>query len=76
MTEDLCIELHRYEYDIAINTLQLFIHFSLEFVLANGALQRIDEVGVVCHYKGSCILEPLIEAPRIRTLNHMQVPTQ
>ncbi len=52
MTQDLCIELHRYEYDIAINTLQLIIHFSLEFVLANGALQRFDEVGVVCYITG------------------------
>ncbi len=48
----LCIELCRYEYDIAINTLQLIIHFSLEFVLADGALQRIEEVGVVCYVTG------------------------
>ncbi|XP_064401493.1 ubiquitin carboxyl-terminal hydrolase 40-like isoform X3 [Halichondria panicea] len=42
------LDQERYEYDIAINTLQLIIHFSLEFVLANGALQRIDEGSDPC----------------------------
>ncbi len=45
------------ESEIAINASQLIIHFSLELVLASEALQRIDEVGVVCYVTGT--LEPL-----------------
>ena len=33
--------LYRENFDLAMNTIKLYVHFSQEYVFANGALQRM-----------------------------------